>query len=59
MEMPITLDKDEVFEYLNRLNASSVIHMSKAGGHLQDWFGCDTYEAKYWLLEWIEDYQSD
>ena len=57
MEMLLTLDKDEVFEYLTRLKASNVILMSRAGGHLRDWFGCDAHEARHWLLEWIEEYQ--
>lgn len=58
MEFPVTLDKFEVFEYLDRLNASNMIPMFKAGSHLRDWFGCEAAEAKYWLLEWIEEYQS-
>ncbi len=58
MRFLLTLDKDDVFEYLTSLRESNLIHMSKAGGHLRDFFGCDSHEARHWLLEWIEEYQS-
>ncbi len=57
MEIILTLDKDEAFDYLNELKESNVLHMSSAGSHLRDWFGIDAHEARHWLLEWIEEYQ--
>jgi len=53
----LSLDKDEVFDFLEAVRESGVTNMLGAAPYIQDHLGCSKEEARYWLLEWIESYQ--
>ncbi len=55
-EPNLTLDRDEVFEYLVELRDSGRTNMFGAGPYIQNEFMCTKEEAKHWLLEWIESF---
>lgn len=53
----MTLDKDEMFEYLDTLRDTGVTNMFGAGQYLQQAFDIDRREAKNILLEWMKTYE--
>jgi hypothetical protein len=53
----MTIDKEEMFEYLNTLRETGVTNMFGAGPYLQQAFGVDRREAKNILLEWMKTYE--
>lgn len=52
----MTLDKDEMFEYLDTLRDTGVTNMFGASPYLQQAFGIDRREAKNVLMEWMKTY---
>ena len=52
----MTIDKEEMFEYLNTLRETGVTNMFGAGQYLQQAFDIDRREAKNILLEWMQTY---
>ena len=53
----MTLDKDEMFEYLDTLRDTGVTNMFGASPYLQQAFGIDRREAKNVLMEWMKTYE--
>jgi len=53
----MTIDKEEMFEYLDTLRETGVTNMFGAGTYLQQAFGVDRKEAKNILLEWMKTYE--
>ena len=53
----MTLDKEEMFEYLDVLRETGVTNMFGAGPYLQQAFGVDRREAKNILLEWMKTHE--
>jgi len=53
----MTIDKEEMFEYLNTLRETGVTNMFGAGPYLQQAFDIDRREAKNILLEWMKTYE--
>jgi hypothetical protein len=56
MENTMTLDKEEMFEYLDVLRETGVTNMFGAAPYLQQAFGLDKNEAKTILLDWMKNY---
>lgn len=52
----MTIDKSEMFEYLDTLRDTGVTNMFGAGAYLQQAFGVDRREAKAVLMEWMKQY---
>ena len=52
----MTLDKEEMFEYLDTLRETGVTNMFGAAPYLQQAFGIDKNEAKTILLDWMKNY---
>ena len=52
----MTVEKIEMFEYLDTLRESGVTNMFGAGQYLQQAFDIDKREAKNILLEWMNTY---
>jgi hypothetical protein len=52
----MTIDKEEMFEYLDTLRETGVTNMFGAGVYLQQAFGVDRREAKSVLTEWMKTY---
>ena len=52
----MTIDKEEMFEYLDTLRESGVTNMFGASPYLQQAFGVDRREAKSVLTEWMKTY---
>lgn len=52
----MTIDKEEMFEYLDTLRETGVTNMFGAGVYLQQAFGVDRREAKSVLIEWMKTY---
>ena len=52
----MTIDKSEMFEYLDTLRESGVTNMFGAGPYLEQAFDIDRREAKQVLLEWMRQY---
>lgn len=52
----MTVDKNEMFEYLNTLRETGVTNMFGAGPYLEQAFDIDRREAKQVLLEWMRQY---
>jgi|LakMenEpi03Aug12_release.lakeMendotaPanAssembly.Ray.scaffolds.fasta_scaffold4251229_2 hypothetical protein len=48
------MNKEEAFEYLERLRESAVTNMYGAAPYLQARFGASRQEAKEMLLAWME-----
>lgn len=53
----MTLDKEEMFEYLDVLRETGVTNMFGASPYLQQAFGIEHREAKIILLEWMKSYE--
>lgn len=53
----MTLDKEEMFEYLDTLRDTGVTNMFGASPYLQQAFGIDRREAKNVLMEWMKSYE--
>jgi hypothetical protein len=56
MENTMTLDKEEMFEYLDVLRETGVTNMFGAAPYLQQAFGINKNEAKTILLDWMKNY---
>ena len=56
-ETDLTLDKDDVFEYLVDLRDSGVTNMFGAAPYIEQAWGCSRKEALYWLSEWIKSFK--
>lgn len=52
----MTIDKSEMFEYLDTLRETGVTNMFGAGQYLQQAFDIDRREAKAVVLEWMNQY---
>jgi hypothetical protein len=52
----MTIDKEEMFEYLDTLRDTGVTNMFGASPYLQQAFGIDRREAKNVLMEWMKTY---
>ncbi len=52
----MTLDKEEMFEYLDVLRETGVTNMFGAAPYLQQAFGINKNEAKTILLDWMKNY---
>lgn len=48
--------KEHVFDFLDNLRASGTINMFGAGHYVQDVFGCDRFEARDLVIEWMETF---
>ena len=55
--MCMTIDKEEIFEYLDTLRETGVTNMFGASPYLQQAFGIERREAKTILLEWMKNYE--
>ena len=55
--MCMTIDKEEMFDYLDTLRETGVTNMFGAGQYLQQAFDIDRREAKNILLEWMKTYE--
>ena len=53
----MTIDKEEMFEYLNTLRETGATNMFGASPYLQQAFGIERREAKTILLEWMKNYE--
>ena len=53
----MTIDKEEMFDYLNTLRETGVTNMFGASPYLQQAFGIERREAKTILLEWMKNYE--
>ena len=53
----MTIDKEEMFEYLNTLRETGVTNMFGASPYLQQACGIERREAKTILLEWRKNYE--
>ncbi len=53
----MTIDKEEMFEYLDTLRETGVTNMFGASPYLQQAFGIERREAKTILLEWMKNYE--
>jgi hypothetical protein len=56
MENIMTLDREEMFDYLDVLRETGVTNMLGAAPYLQNAFGIEKSEAKVVLLEWMKNY---
>jgi hypothetical protein len=52
----MTIDKEEMFDYLDVLRETGVTNMLGAAPYLQQAFGIEKTEAKSILLEWMKTY---
>jgi hypothetical protein len=52
----MTIDKEEMFDYLDVLRETGVTNMFGAAPYLQQAFGIEKTEAKSILLEWMKTY---
>jgi hypothetical protein len=52
----MTIDKSEMFEYLDTLRDTGVTNMFGAGPYLEQAFDIDRREAKTVLMEWMKQY---
>lgn len=52
----MTLDKEEMFDYLDTLRETGVTNMFGASPYLQQAFDIDRNEAKNVLSEWMKTY---
>ena len=52
----MTIDKEEMFVYLDTLRETGVTNMFGASPYLQQAFGIDRREAKHILMEWMKTY---
>jgi hypothetical protein len=52
----MTIDKEEMFEYLDTLRETGVTNMFGASPYLQQAFDIDRNEAKSVLTEWMKTY---
>lgn len=52
----MTVDKNEMFEYLDTLRETGVTNMFGAAPYLQQAFGLERREAKNILTEWMKTY---
>ena len=50
------LDKTEVFEFLDALRQSGITNMFGAAPYVQDVFGCDRWDARDLVIEWMETF---
>lgn len=55
-KIKLTLDKDEVFDYLIRLRDSGLTNMWGASPFITRDFGCSDDESAYWLITWIKSF---
>jgi hypothetical protein len=53
----MTIDREEMFEYLNTLRETGATNMFGAGQYLQQAFDIDRREAKNILLEWMKTHE--
>lgn len=53
----MTVDKDEVFEYLDNLRETGATNMVLAGPWIQNAFGLDKEEARAYLQEWMKTFK--
>lgn len=54
-----TLDRNEVFTFLETLRESGVTNMFGAAPYISVYFGCTRNESRYWLSEWMRSYNND
>ena len=54
----MTIDKSEMFEYLDTLRESGVTNMFGAAPYLVQAFDIDRKEARTVLSEWMNQYQA-
>jgi hypothetical protein len=52
----MTIDKEEMFEYLDTLRETGVTNMFGASPYLQQAFDLERKEAKNILTEWMQTY---
>lgn len=52
----MTIDKEEMFDYLDTLRETGVTNMFGASPYLQQAFGIERREAKNILTEWMKTY---
>jgi uncharacterized glyoxalase superfamily protein PhnB len=52
-------DKDDVYEYLNKLRESGVTNMFGATPYLQNYFGFTKGYARAWLGQWMGDFGNE
>ena len=52
----MTIDKSEMFEYLDTLRDTGVTNMFGAGPYLEQAFDIDRREAKTVSMEWMKQY---
>lgn len=50
------LDKTEVFEFLDALRESGITNMFGAAPYVQDVFGCNRWDARDLVIEWMETF---
>lgn len=55
----VQVEKQEVFDFLERLKESSVTNMIGATLHIREEFGITSTEAREFLYEWITTYGED
>ena len=53
----MTIDKEEMFEYLDTLRETGVTNMFGASPYLQNEFGLSRSEAKKILSAWMESFK--
>jgi len=54
----LELNRDDVFQFLEAVRESGVTNMFAAAPYISEHLGCDEKEARYWLMEWIESYNT-
>ena len=52
----MTIDKSEMFEYLDTLRESGVTNMFGAGPYVQEAFDFNRHQAKQYVLAWMKSY---
>ncbi len=55
-KIKLTLDKEDVFDYLIELRDSGITNMWGASPFIARNFDCSDDEAAYWLLTWIKSF---
>ncbi len=58
-EIELTLEREEVYDFLVNLRDSGVTNMWGAAPYIASYFGCDRHESSYWLVEWIKSFKSE
>lgn len=53
----MTIDKEEVFEFLDNLRESGVTNMFGAAPYLEEAFNLPRKEARAILIEWMETFE--